>query len=91
MGGFRIRLGHTDMGHFRVGIRRPWNVIRAIGDGHAEQGGPDDKPRLIPSDMSELQAASCIANGIDLAIARAQALVDNDAGAIGFYTGGFQI
>ena len=75
--GFRFRESH--LGQFRIGEGHMRNDVAAVADRQAEQGVPDDEPRVIIGNMGELQTARHIANGIDMFLRCSQALVDGDA------------
>ena len=62
--GFRFR--EPDLGQFRIGEGHMRNDVGAVRDRQAEQGVPDDEPRMIVGHMGELQSARHIANRIDM-------------------------
>ncbi len=74
-----FRLAQADMAEFRRGIGDPGNEIAVFLRRQAEQNGTDHQAGMIAGHMGELQAAGDVADGVDPAIAGAQAPVDLDA------------
>ena len=62
----RFRLREAHLGQFRIGEGHMRNDVRAVRDRQAEQGVPDDQPRMIVGHMGKLQSARHVANRIDM-------------------------